>query len=659
MFRFFFFFVILVLPAVDAGQWALRNAKTGTYLFADGEQIQEAAQFRMNDPSFCWRYESVSANRAKVFNAAGDKMISVEVNVLPTKISFRYKNAEWIPEPVPQKFDLKGRGAKITWIEYQAEESETNGRIAGPVTDPDELASEAIGRMGVFLDNAGDFVAWTAQEKAAGFSVRYCIPDSPTGDGIDATLSLYVNDEKVETLKLTSRFSWIYGPRHRGARLWSNDPGNGDTAVKYFDTLRLLLKTPVNAGDRIMLRRDAEDNAPFYLIDMIELEDVPPALTKPEKYLSITDFGAVANDGKDDSAALMSALDAAARRSAPGVWIPAGVFDFEPPSPEPVTAQTEYQRFPLNNIHLAGAGMWHTELRGQGIAFSCNGSRIRVSDFAIDWQGTSRSSAILFFGKSLGEGSEFWNLYATHSSLLLSISDETSRGLIIRDSRIRSSFAGGINLRGGHRDAVMDNIHVRGTGDDGLILWAAGDAKAVPVRNCTIRNSTVEAPWIANGYLLAGGEGSRLENCVAKDIVRHSGVRVSTQIYITPTMPFSGKTVVTNVTLIRCGSEKEQSYNGALQLESHGHDVTGIDVSDIDVYSSPFSAVQVYAKIDGKQKSGKAVEAVLRNMNLHDALLHGVHLMNRTPGAVELKSNNCFGILFDCVKNDSTEMKLK
>ena len=673
----------LLQPVAEASLWALRHAGTGHYLFAENGTLTDSSEFSLNDSAFHWTFEKQENGTVAIRNA-GEKAYISDRHGLPMSDEAAFwtpahtpdyrrriftassgrtlawnGSAEWRIEPVPLPVDLKGRGATLTWTEYQAEEGEIRGRVAGPSTSLSDPVSEAVGRMAVYLDREGDFVAWTVEEDADGFSLRYCIPDAPEGGGIEASLSLYINGEKTETLSLTSRHAWIYGPEHRGARLWNDDPKNGNRVAKYFDTARLVLKKPVRAGDRLMLRKDPDDSAEYYLIDLIELEKIPPTGIRPDDYLCITGFGAVPNDGKDDSAALKEALVSAARRKAPGVWIPAGVFDFMLPEPAPSEwSQMAYQRFKLNQIHLQGAGMWHSELRGQGLAFWCEGNRIRVSDMAFDWQGTSRRSAILFMG-AVGVNSEFWNLYATRCALLLSISDSTSRNLLIRDSRLRSLFAGGINLRGGHQNAVMENIHVRGTGDDGLILWSPGDEDAVSTLNCTIRNSTVEAPWMANGYLLAGGEGSRLENCVVKDGARHCGVRVSTQIYITPTRPFSGSTTIEGVTLIRCGSEKDVSYNGALLIEPHGHDINGLVIRDCDILSAPFSGIQVYTKNIGRVKGSKEAHAVLQDVRIQDAALYGVHIMEDTPGTIAMTGVEYGTVLHDRLVNGTERMKVE
>ncbi len=552
--------------------------------------------------------------------------------------------------------DLKGRGAQISWQEIQAEDGIYSGTLLGPTFKIENPAAEAVGRMAVKLEKTGDAVSWNAAEEGDGLSVRFCIPDAQNGGGINATLSLFVNGEKTESLNLTSKYAWIYGDENESPATWSNAPTNG-TPKKFFDTFRIRLKSPVKKGDKIELRKTADDSAPFYIIDLIELEKIPPPEIKPDGYLNLCDFGAAPDDGKDDSAALEAALLQAFRKKYPGIWIPPGVFDFESPKPYPLELQSEYQRFRLRNVHLKGAGMWHTELRGEGIAFQCVGENIRVSDFAVDAMGTSRNSAVIFMGR-VGKGAELWNLYAAHGSLFYSVMHNDARDLAIRNCRLRSLFAGGINLRGGHKNAVIENVHVRGSGDDGLILWSSESEEMEPNQNCTIRSCTVETPWVANGFLIAGGGDNRIENCVVKDTPRHCGVRVTTQIYKTPTQPFSGPTAIEDVTLIRCGAEKSGVFNGALQLEAHGHPVKQVSVKNCDLIMSPYSAIQLYNKIDEDGGGDLPVNAQILNCRIDSAGMHGIHIGPRTPGQTVISKVDFRNTKLAAVKNESPEMSI-
>ncbi len=54
------------------------------------------------------------------------------------------------------------------------------------------LAAEASGRRAVRLDQPGQYVEFTLTRPANAVDIRYSVPDTPDGKGLDATLSLYV-----------------------------------------------------------------------------------------------------------------------------------------------------------------------------------------------------------------------------------------------------------------------------------------------------------------------------------------------------------------------------------------------------------------------------------------------------------------------------------
>lgn len=58
------------------------------------------------------------------------------------------------------------------------------------------------------------------------------------------------------------------------------------------------------------------------------MEKAPAAIKQPANSVSITDFGAKANDGIDDSKALTAAIESA-KTSGKSVYIPEEQFDFD------------------------------------------------------------------------------------------------------------------------------------------------------------------------------------------------------------------------------------------------------------------------------------------------------------------------------------------
>ncbi len=103
------------------------------------------------------------------------------------------------------------RGASLPWVTYEAEAGKTSGSVLGPDYIGHTPAREASGRRCVRLGATGDFLEFSATADAEGMVVRYCVPDSSDGRGIDATLSLYINGKPARKLAMTSRYSYLYG----------------------------------------------------------------------------------------------------------------------------------------------------------------------------------------------------------------------------------------------------------------------------------------------------------------------------------------------------------------------------------------------------------------------------------------------------------------
>ena len=106
---------------------------------------------------------------------------------------------------------------------------------------------ESSGRRCARLDGAGSYVQFTAQAPANAIVVRYSLPDSADGAGLDSSLSLHVNGARAATLPVTSRYSWRYG-RYP----FSNKPGDG-APRNFFDEVRLK-GLVIHRGDTVKIR---------------------------------------------------------------------------------------------------------------------------------------------------------------------------------------------------------------------------------------------------------------------------------------------------------------------------------------------------------------------------------------------------------------------
>ncbi|CAM5306456.1 APHP domain-containing protein OS=Streptomyces tendae OX=1932 GN=GUR47_37075 PE=4 SV=1 [Streptomyces tendae] len=202
-----------------------------------------------------------------------------------------------------------GRGAAVPYTEYEAEDGRYDGTLlttdAKRTFGHTNFGTESSGRESVRLDSTGEYVEFTSTTPTNSIVVRNSIPDAPGGGGAEATLSLYADGRFVQKLNLSSKHSWLYGSTDDPEGL-TNRPG-GD-ARRLFDESHALLDRTFPQGTEFRLQRDAGDSAAFYVIDLIDLEQVAPARTKPAECTSITEYGAVPGDGLDDTDAIQRAV---------------------------------------------------------------------------------------------------------------------------------------------------------------------------------------------------------------------------------------------------------------------------------------------------------------------------------------------------------------
>ncbi len=252
----------------------------------------------------------------------------------------------------PKAHAQGGTGATLPYVELEAHSATTNGTMLGPSYALGALASDAVDRQAVQLTQ-GQYVQVTLPQQANSMNLRYSIPDSSSGGGINASLSVYLNGVKqANDLQLTSRYSWVYGPpnfSNCNATDWSNTPSG--TPSHQFDEAHVLLPQ-MAAGTTVKLQVDSENTAPWYAIDVADFQEVPAPLTEPAGYISVTSspYNADPTGATDSTTAIQNAVNAGTSQ-AKGVWIPQGTYL--------VTSHIL-----VNNVTLTGAGPWYTVLTG-------------------------------------------------------------------------------------------------------------------------------------------------------------------------------------------------------------------------------------------------------------------------------------------------------
>ncbi|MFI5928888.1 CARDB domain-containing protein [Micromonospora sp. NPDC051543] len=518
-----------------------------------------------------------------------------------------------------------GRGAAVPYVSYEAEA----GRYSGTLLEADPLrtfghtnfASESSGRKSVRLTGTGQFVEFTSANQANAIVVRNSIPDAPGGGGIEATISLYVNDVFSRKLTLSSKHSWLYGNTD-GPEALTNTP-QAD-ARRLFDESNALLSQSYPAGTRFKLQRDSGDTASFYVIDMIDLEQVAPPLSQPSGCTSITQYGAVPNDGLDDTAAIQRAVTDDQNGAISCVWIPAGQWRQEQKilTDDPLN-RGMYNQVGISNVTIRGAGMWHSQLytltEPQNVVGGIN--HPHEGNFGFDIDKNTQISDIAIFGSGrirggdgnaeggvglngrFGTGTKISNVWIEHANVGVWVGRDYDNipdlwgpadGLEFSGMRIRDTYADGINFSNGTRNSRVFNSSFRTTGDDALAVWAnpyVKDRSVDIAHDNHFVNNTVQLPWRANGIAIYGGYDNSIENNLIYDTANYPGIMLATDH---DPLPFSGTTLIANNGLYRTGGAfwNEDQEFGAITLFPSTRDITGVTIRDTDIIDSTFDGIQ-------------------------------------------------------------------
>lgn len=499
------------------------------------------------------------------------------------------------------------RGAAVPWDEYEAEQASTNATVLAASTQLGDVQAEASGRRAVRLDNPSTYVEFVTTRAANAIVVRYSIPDAPGGGGIDSTLDLYVNGALRQALPVTSRYSWFYGVQawqNGGPSLPSKTPGAGP--FHYFDEVHALVGD-IPAGSKVRLQKDAANTASYYVVDLIDLEQVGSPLTKPANVLDVAaDCGATSDDGSDDAQKIQDCMNQA-KTQGKGIWIPTGRFDL----PGKVQGNPGITN---PGVTVQGAGMWYSELHGMWAGFVCTGNGCRFSNFAVLGESTTRddSSPDNGFAGSAGQGSSLDGIWVEHKKVGFWVgenapSNGVTDGLVISNSRFRDLFADGVNFCNGTSHSEVVNSHFRYTGDDAVAAWSYTQPGPADTGN-VFHHDTVQLPWRATCFALYGGSGEQIEDDVCSDTLTFPGIQVGGPY--PPMSPFAGTTSVQRNTLLRAGGFSFNQEHGALKLFSSSIDDRGIVVSDLDIEEATYFGIDFQSDADSSTIAGSSMDSI-------------------------------------------------
>ncbi|MGW0872758.1 discoidin domain-containing protein [Streptomyces sp. NPDC002740] len=505
-----------------------------------------------------------------------------------------------------------GRGANMPYDLYEAEDATTGGgaTTVGPNRTVGDLAGEASGRKAVSLNGTGEYVEFTTRAATNTLVTRFSIPDAPGGGGTDATLNVYVDGTLRKALPLTSRYAWLYGAEA--------SPGNAPSAGAprhLYDEAHLMLGETVPAGARIRLQKDAA-NTSRYAIDFVSLEQVTP-IANPDPAAYTVPAGLTHQD-------VQNALDRVRMDTTgklTGVYLPPG--DYQTSSKFQVYGKA---------VQVVGAGPWYTQFHAPAgqentdVGFraeaSAKGSAFR--GFAYFGNYTSRidgpGKVFDFANVSDIVIDDTW----TEHMVCLYWGANTDR-MTISNSRIRDTFADGVNMTNGSTDNHVVNNESRSTGDDSFALFSAIDAGGADMKGNLYENLTSLLTWRAAGIALYGGYDNTFRNIHIADTLVYSGVTISSLDFGYPMNGFgTDPTTVENVSVVRSGGHfwGAQTFPG-IWLFSASKVFQGIRINDVDIVDPTYSGIMFQTQYVGGRPVNPIKDTVLTDISITGARKSG------------------------------------
>ncbi|MGZ0149295.1 discoidin domain-containing protein [Kribbella sp. WER1] len=499
-----------------------------------------------------------------------------------------------------------GRGANMPYDHLEAEDATVGGGAAviGPNRTIGDLAGEASGRRAVTLNTNGAYVEFTTRAATNTLVTRFSIPDSAGGGGQSSTLSVYVDGTFAKTLPLTSKYAWLYGAEASP----NNSPGSGP-ARHIYDEANLMLDRTYPAGTKIRLQKDPA-NGTTYSIDFVDTE-AASAIGNPGAGF-VTPAGFTQQD-------VQNALDQVRQDSSlQGVYLPPG--DYQTSSKFQVYGKA---------VKVVGAGPWFTRFHAPDtqdntdIGFrseaSANGSTF--SGFAYFGNYTSRIDGPgKVFDFSNTANMTIDNVWVEHMVCLYWGSNtDTST---IKNSRIRDTFADGINMTNGSAGNTVSNNEARSTGDDSFALFNATDNGGGEVRDNVFENLSAMLTWRAAGFAVYGGTNNVFRNLYAADMLTYPGITISSLDFGIPMNGFGATppTQFQNASIVRSGGHfwGNQAFP-AVWVFSASKIFQGIRVTDLDIVDPTYSGIMFQTNYSGGSPQFPVADTIFTNTTITGA----------------------------------------
>lgn len=520
-------------------------------------------------------------------------------------------------------------GATTPWQTYDESNTTSTGGGAdtlNPTYYRLAVQAEAQNRSAILLDSYNSYVSWTLSEAADAFTLRYAVPDTSTGGGSDGTISLYLDGTFNQKINVSSKQAWVYFDSNMHEY---DAPGTGRRPGKRFNEARIQFNTPLQANSTIEFRRDSGDR--LIWIDLLEAETretIAPAT--PADFYNVTDYGAIAGDGSDDWQAFDDCIDDAVLNGK-GVFIPAGIFHLS-------------NKLEVSGVQILGAGIWNTELHftdetAQKGGINATGSNTILSDFYMRAPISERTSYHALRGY-WGTDSRIENIWVDQFTVGLWIADytgtiEETDGLIVRNCRIRNTFADGINFAKGTKNSLVENCHIRTTGDDALASWSSDPTEVDICKNNVFRYNTIECTYRAAGIGIFGGEAHRIHSNIVSDVVSGPGMRFNSTFadngYV---FSDTGTVEVYHNQLIRTGTLNGWgSASGAINLRTRYGNVRNIRFRDITIHDTEDYGIW-FDHLGGTDTSGSFSNIFFEEIDIQN-VIYGTYILSDASGSCD------------------------
>ncbi|MFD1044858.1 glycosyl hydrolase, partial [Kibdelosporangium lantanae] len=393
-----------------------------------------------------------------------------------------------------------------------------------------------------------------------------------------------------------------------------NTPGGGGPRHIY-DEANVLLGTNVPAGHKIKLQKTA-NNGSTYTIDFVNFEQVAAA-GNPDPAHLVTPTGF----GQQD---VQNALDKARMDTTgtiTGVYLPAG--DYQTTGKFNVYGK---------GIRVVGAGPWFTRLFAPanqdgtdvGIDVQSSAGGSSFAGFAYYGNYTSRIDGPgKVFNITGVTGLTIDNVWVEH--MICMFWGTNVHNVTITNTRIRDTFADGINLTNGSTNNHVSNVEARSTGDDSFALFAATDQGGGDQSGNVFENLTALLPWRAAGLAVYGGQNNTFRNLYIADTLTYSGITISSLNFGFPMRDFGpGVTQFSNISLVRDGGHfwGAQTF-GAIWMFSASVVYTAIRVNDVDIVDPTYSGIMFQTNYVGGQPQHPIQDSVLTNVSISGAQKSG------------------------------------